>query len=372
MKPIIITERQKGLLFRNGRFVGVRGAGKYRLRRGCQMEISPIENLVGTPLASSAVLLDNAEFRDATVTFEVPDGHMALHFRNGHFVESLPPHSLPYVFWKASGDNTFQLVDTTDPEVGDAVPARLFAYIPSTLYTKVEVPPHHRGCLMIDHRPTRLLDPGVYYFWRGSKPVACDMVDTRLVALELSGQEMLTRDKVTLRVNFICHYRITDFERILSEPDDYREHLHVAAQLALREYVGMHTLDDLLGDKEALSRFAFERLCEKAPKLYVTIHDAGVKDIILPGEIRDIMNTVLVAEKQAQANVITRREEVASTRSLLNTAKLMEENPTLYRLKEMECIERICERVGHISLSGSGDVLGQLAGMMSCRAERGK
>ena len=57
------------------------------------------------------------------------------------------------------------------------------------------------------------------------------------------------------------------------------------------------------------------------------IIDAGVKDIILPGEIRDIMNTVLIAEKRAQANVITRREEVASTRSLLNTAKLMEENP---------------------------------------------
>ena len=65
-----------------------------------------------------------------------------------------------------------------------------------------------------------------------------------------------------------------------------------------------------------------------------------MKDIILPGEIRDIMNTVLVAEKRAQANVVTRREEVASTRSLLNTARLMEENPTLYKLKELEYIEK--------------------------------
>ena len=92
--------------------------------------------------------------------------------------------------------------------------------------------------------------------------------------------------------------------------------------------------------------------------------DAGVKDIILPGEIRDIMNTVLIAEKRAQANVITRREEVASTRSLLNTAKLMEENPTLYRLKELEHIERICENVGNINLNGNGDVLSQLMGLM--------
>ena len=81
-------------------------------------------------------------------------------------------------------------------------------------------------------------------------------------------------------------------------------------------------------------------------------------------QIRDIMNTVLVAEKRAQANVITRREEVASTRSLLNTAKLMEENPTLYKLKELEYIERICENVGNINLSAGGDILTQLASVL--------
>jgi len=73
---------------------------------------------------------------------------------------------------------------------------------------------------------------------------------------------------------------------------------------------------------------------------------------------------VLVAEKRAQANVITRREEVASTRSLLNTAKLMDENKTLYKLKELEYIERICENVGNINLNGNADVLTQLTGIL--------
>lgn len=123
-------------------------------------------------------------------------------------------------------------------------------------------------------------------------------------------------------------------------------------------------LDDILANKDELSRYAFERLKAKENEFFVEIIDAGVKDIILPGEIRDIMNTVLIAEKRAQANVITRREEVASTRSLLNTAKLMEENPTLYRLKELEHIERICENVGNINLNGNGDVLSQLMGLM--------
>ena len=85
-----------------------------------------------------------------------------------------------------------------------------------------------------------------------------------------------------------------------------------------------------------------------------------MKDIILPGEIRDIMNTVLIAEKRAQANVITRREEVASTRSLLNTARLMEENQTLFKLKELEYLEKICDNVGNITVNGGSDLLSQL------------
>lgn len=95
--------------------------------------------------------------------------------------------------------------------------------------------------------------------------------------------------------------------------------------------------------------------------------NAGIKDIILPGEIKEIMNTILIAEKKAQANLIMRREEVASTRSLLNTARLMDENQTLFKLKEMEYLERICDRVGNISINGGRNVLEQLAELMGTR-----
>ena len=113
-----------------------------------------------------------------------------------------------------------------------------------------------------------------------------------------------------------------------------------------------------------MTAFVFERLKSKEKELFVEFRDAGVKDIILPGEIRDIMNTVLIAEKRAQANVITRREEVASTRSLLNTAKLMDENKTLYKLKELEYVERICENVGNINIGSGSDVLTQLTSIL--------
>ncbi len=72
------------------------------------------------------------------------------------------------------------------------------------------------------------------------------------------------------------------------------------------------------------------------------------------------MNQVLIAQKQAQANIITRREETASTRSLLNTAKLMEENEMLFKLKEMEYVEKIADKINTISLSGGNQVVDQL------------
>jgi len=72
------------------------------------------------------------------------------------------------------------------------------------------------------------------------------------------------------------------------------------------------------------------------------------------------MNRVLIAQKTAQANVITRREETASTRSLLNTAKLMEDNDMLYKLKEMEYVEKIAEKIGEITLTGNSGMVTQL------------
>ena len=189
-----------------------------------------------------------------------------------------------------------------------------------------------------------------------------------MTQMNITGQEILTQDKVSLRINFVCNYRIIDYVKVLTEIDDYSEQLHVAAQLAMREYVGKQKLDEILENKDQISLYVIQKLREKAPTLFLEIVDGGVKDIILPGEIRDIMNTVLVAEKRAQASVITRREEVASTRSLLNTAKLMEENQTLYRLKELEYIERICGNVGNINLNGSGDLLAQLSAILGRRA----
>jgi len=129
--------------------------------------------------------------------------------------------------------------------------------------------------------------------------------------------------------------------------------------------VTLYRLDELLRQKENIGTQVLEEIKTREAEFFVKFSEAGVKDIILPGEIRDIMNTVLIAEKSAQASVITRREETAATKSLLETAKLMDENATLYKLKELEYMERICDRIGNISVDSGGGIVEGLRRLLS-------
>ena len=208
-------------------------------------------------------------------------------------------------------------------------------------------------------------EPGKYYFWKGEKTVLMEKVDMRRQQIDLAGQEIMTSDKVSMRINFVCHYRIKDVVRVGTGFKAFQEQLHILLQLMLREYIGSLKLDELLDKKEEVGAFVLNKTREKSGELGVEFEYAGVKDIILPGDFKEIMNLVLTAEKKAQANIITRREETASTRSLLNTARLMEDNPTLYKLKEMEYMERICDKIGSISFSsGGGNLMEHMASII--------
>ena len=361
-KKIIISENQRGFLFRNGKYVKTLDAGKYSLFGGKEVEISSLDQEIFTQRCHLDTVLADKSLADKLSVIEVGDEELALHYVDGKLMSVLRHGK--HAFWSIVHKHEFRLVDISTPEVDESVPKYLFTRIPASCYTKIEVAEYQKARLYFDQRFVRILDAGTYYFWKTSVKVDVGYVDTRLTRMNITGQEILTADKVSLRINFICNYRVTDYVKILTEIDDFVEQIHVAAQLALREYVGKYKLDEILENKDEMTDFVFKKLKAKEKELFVEIADAGVKDIILPGEIREIMNTVLVAEKRAQANVITRREEVASTRSLLNTARLMEENKTLYKLKELEYLERIFENVGNINLNGNGDVLSQLTGIL--------
>jgi regulator of protease activity HflC (stomatin/prohibitin superfamily) len=226
----------------------------------------------------------------------------------------------------------------------------------------VAVPAEFAGLVFVDGKLTRVLAPGTYAFWNFQKNVVAEVTDLRVQAAEVSGQEMLTRDKVTLRVNLGASYRITDPVAARTKIAKYADFLYRELQFGLRKVVAAKTLDELLGDKASLDGDIFAYVRGRVTEFGIEVLGVGVKDVILPGEMKEILNSVVQAEKAAQANVIRRREEANAMRSALNTAKLIEESPTLMRLKELEVLEKVTEKIDKLTVFGGLDgVLNQLA-----------
>ena len=221
--------------------------------------------------------------------------------------------------------------------------------------TAVEVPDTAVGLLIADGEFVRVLEPGLHAFWKFQRALKTELVDRRVQAMEVQGQEILTRDKVSLRVNLTALWQVLDAVTARTAVTNFVEAVYKELQFALRSAVGARTLDELLGDKGALDREIAASVAERIAGQGIVVKSVGVKDVILPGEMKTILNQVVEAEKIAQANLIKRREETAATRSLLNTARLMDENPTLLRLKELETLEKVTEKIDKLTVFGGLD-----------------
>lgn len=248
-------------------------------------------------------------------------------------------------------------VDEPMPELTD----ELVAILPRNEYTDVVVCEHQRGLRYVQGRLVEVLAPGQYAYWSHPRArVNVAIMDMRRVDLTLAGQELMTKDKVTLRLTLTVQYLIEDPARLATAVSDVRDAIYLMVQLAARAFVSSATLDELLESRDAMTRALEAETVEAAKVLGVRIERLGIKDVVLPGEMKTLLNRVIEAEKEAAANVILRREETAATRSLANTARMMAEQPILLRLKELESLKEIAAEVGEVRLVLGGDGLDKL------------
>jgi regulator of protease activity HflC (stomatin/prohibitin superfamily) len=225
----------------------------------------------------------------------------------------------------------------------------------------VPVAQGHVGLLSVDGVQTRILQAGTFRFWAVGRKHDVKLVDTRWQAMNVSGQEILTRDRVTLRINLTANYRVVDPAAAVGMVRDFSESLHLALQLAFRKTLGVLTLDQLLADKVSVDAEAAEAVRAEMARIGIEVGEIALKDVILPGEMRDILNQVVAVQKEAEANVIRRREETNATRSLLNTAKVMADNPVMLRLKELEALEIVASKVERLTIhNGTGGLMNDL------------
>ena len=262
-------------------------------------------------------------------------------------------------FWRVDESVRLQTFSVREPM--PELTAELAAVIPRDAYVDVTVLEHERG---LQYRKGRLVDtlaPGHYTFWTTREaPVHVDKIDMRASQLAVTSQELMTRDKVTLRLSLTIEYAVVDPVLAATAVASLRDTVYLVVQLAARHFIAGVTLDDLLAGRDAMTRFLEEDAAQRSAPLGVRVDRVGVKDIVLPGEMKTLLNKVIEAEKEAAANVILRREETAATRSLANTAKVMAEQPLLLRLKELESLKEIAGKIRELRVVASADGLGSL------------
>lgn len=358
MKKVKVNAYQVALVFKNGEYQRLLMAGTYWFWKNEVVYLYDITKPFVAPVELNILLQDKA-LADILHVVEVKDNEIVLQYENGLLKQVLTAGR--YTFWKSVVQYAFVRADISKIAITENIDrAVLLSKLVAPYVRSVNVENYEKAVLFIDGKFDKVLESGVYYFWKNNIAVHIARVDMRQQQLEVNGQEILTKDKAALRINAWAQYKVADIEKAVLENKEYDKQLYVAFQLALREYVAGYSFDELLEKKESIAPFVLQQVKEKAVALGIAVNGFGIRDIILPGDVKEIMNQVLIAEKKAQANMIMRREETASTRSLLNTAKLMEDNAMLWKLKEMEYVEKIAHKISNISVSGNGVLIEQL------------
>jgi len=360
-KRVLIDETERAVWLYKGEVRGILGAGEHVLKNrdgSLRVERQTLARMAFVSAYEQAVF-DKLPADVAThlTVVRTAENEIAVIERDGIINTILGPDG-KLVLWTDAGPWKARIVDiATGPRVEDKLLQRLQKAGKAQFVTLVEVGEGKTALVSIDGRMTERLESGVYGYWNPGRKIGAKLVDLARQSLDVTGQEVLTRDRVTLRINISADYRVVDPLLAVTSVKDFADALYRALQLAFRKTLGALTLDQILEKKILVDAEAADKVRTDMAAIGVEVSDIALKDVILPGEMREILNQVVAAQKEAEANIIRRREETNATRSLLNTAKVMAENPVMLRLKELEALESIAGKVERLTVTNGTEGL---------------
>lgn len=375
LKTFIVGENQRGLLIEDGRLITILQPGRHRLWDWGNRKRVELFTATGRFDSTWAEIIEKrhpALAAENFVTVRAAEGEVAVVSVDARARWVVLPGHVAHLWTVLDAIRVERFDVDARPRLDkrELVAFERAAVIGphlSSAIAVVAVGEAEAGLVFFDGELVETLGPGRYGYWQVGRKVTAKTLDTRPLPVEVTAQEILTRDRVSVRITLTSFVQVTDVRTAALATPDYQAHVYKLVQFAVREAVGGRTLDELLNDRVSVDTQIVEHVRRELGDIGVRVTELRVKDVILPGEMRELINKVVEAEKVAQANLIRRREETAATRSLLNTAKLMEDNPTLLRLKELEAVERVTEKIGrvdvHTGQSGLGAVLDQLVSL---------
>lgn len=340
-----VRQHERGLLFRDGDFVGLLPPGRHIFvdpLRKVRVDVVSVRDVWLSHEARDVIIKSGALEGQARVV-DLKDHERALVWVDGRIEALLKPGL--YALWTVFHDVRVEVVDARPMRFEhEQLPVVRAAKGALHLLEIAEVEVGHVGLFFKEGRFESSLPPGTHVLWRGVGRSRVVSVDLREQVLDVTGQDIMTADKVTVRLNAVVTFKVADALKAVTLVEDHRQALHREAQLALRAAIGARSLDDLLADKDAVSRELDAVVRERVAGFGLAVVSLGIRDVILPGEMRDLMNKVTEAKKAAEANLITRREEIAAMRSQANTARILESSSVLMRLKELEVLEKVAAK----------------------------
>lgn len=357
-KRLTINENERAIWLYKGELRGLLGAGEHVLpnwRKQLRVERMALSSAAFVSVYEKALFEKVPDQAGAHLTqYRTGTNEIAVIECDGQIHSVLSPDSKLTV-WTDAGPWKAELVQLdTNPVIAPALLQRLIKAGVASLLNQVrivEVDKGQVGLLTVDGQMVGELTPGVTGYWMVGQKVAVKIVDLTRQPLDVTGQELLTKDRVTLRINISAQYRVVDPVKAVTEVKDFADALYRALQYAFRKTLGAMTLDQILDKQVTVDAEAAQKVRSDMAAIGLEVSEIILKDVILPGEMRELLNQVVSAQKAAEANVIKRREETNATRSLLNTAKVMADNPVMLRLKELEALESIAGKVDRLTVN---------------------
>jgi regulator of protease activity HflC (stomatin/prohibitin superfamily) len=339
---IRIRPYELGLIFHRDVFAGVLEPGDYRRFDPFGRERIETVNLRKPFLTSDHIelLAQTPALAERATLLEVLDRQRALVWIDGRFELIVGPGR--YGYWTGLRKVRVEMIDATPVRfVHDDLDAIVKSISATSLLEVHDIPAESVGVLSIAGREAELIGPGRHAFWKDRGSVRLTIVNRKEQLLDVPGQDVLTADRVTVRLTIVTAFKVADAIRFVTAADDAKQSLYRDVQLAVRAAVGARTLDAFIADKVQIARELAEAVKATAAPLGLAVSTVGIKDVVLPGDMKELLNKVIEARTAAEAAVITRREETAALRHQANAAKMLAETPGLMKLREMEAIERI-------------------------------
>jgi len=199
-----------------------------------------------------------------------------------------------------------------------------------------QVNQYERGVKFTLGKFTSIMEPG----WRIVWPIiqSYQKVDVRTKAVDVPDQNAITRDNVTVKVNAVIYYKVSNSEKAIIEVEDFRFAISQYAQTTMRNIVGEVTLDELLSSREKIAERIREIVDKETDAWGLKVNNVELKDVSLPADMERTIGKQAEAEREKRAVIINSEGELAASENISKAAEMLAKAPGALHLRTLQSI----------------------------------